>query len=283
MKASEIGLRQAGQICMMDESRRLEFIAEGLPIIFSSAKSLIKASQTLTNFSREVEILEGHAQEECAKILILVDIVRCPPKVIASRIGPMIKWFYDHLARLIYAEAQPWKPASIKQLQEYVDTTRRSHYLEGAYSECIMPNWALFQRESFLYADVIGNEDADPIWSSPLQDWTRSGIDEPITYCIVDALEAFGIFSLPGLQILSQVWGKVDFAGDQDWGVSRTLFDELVDRLYVAKLITERAAEDHACILVNRWQMPMYRIDFSRIPVSLDELRQQREQDLPYY
>src|SRR5713101_5680762 len=130
-RAADIGLGQARQICSMPAKRRFEFIAEGLPTIFRSAQSLIKASQTLSDFSREAEILEGHAQEECAKILILIDVVRCPPKRIASRIGPMMKWFYDHLARLIYADAQSWNAGSMVQLQAYVDEERKSHYLEG--------------------------------------------------------------------------------------------------------------------------------------------------------
>jgi hypothetical protein len=126
-KASEIGLKQAGLICNMPHHRRLEFIAKGLPTLFESAKSLLLAAQTLKDFSREAEILEGHCEEECAKALILIDIIRCPPKNVASRVGPMIRWFYEHLSRLIYAEAQGWKPTNARQLQEYIDDSRESH------------------------------------------------------------------------------------------------------------------------------------------------------------
>ena len=55
-------------------------------------------------------MLEGYAKEEAAKILILVDAVRCPPKLIASKLNRIVGWFYDHLARLIYAEAATGRP-----------------------------------------------------------------------------------------------------------------------------------------------------------------------------
>jgi hypothetical protein len=62
----------------MEAVQRLEFIAKGLPLLFGSAKSLAMASQALKQFPREAEILARHCEEECAKILILLDIVRCP-------------------------------------------------------------------------------------------------------------------------------------------------------------------------------------------------------------
>ncbi len=146
-KIEQIGFKQAAQISNMSAKERLDFIAGGLPIVFASAQSLMAASRALGDHPREAEILEGHAVEECAKLLILVDLLRCPPKRIAARIGPMMRWFYSHQARLIYAEAQSWKPVTGAQLQEYVDHHRPTYYLEGGMSEYIMPNWTLFRRE----------------------------------------------------------------------------------------------------------------------------------------
>ncbi|MER9185932.1 hypothetical protein [Mesorhizobium australicum] len=49
-------------------------------------------------------------------------------------------WFYDHLARLLYIEAQDWRPTDLNELRTYVDQQRRSHYLEGHVGEYILPN-----------------------------------------------------------------------------------------------------------------------------------------------
>jgi len=51
---------------------------------------LLAASKALVERDRAATILKGHAMEEVAKILILMDIVRCPPKLRGERVGPMM-------------------------------------------------------------------------------------------------------------------------------------------------------------------------------------------------
>jgi hypothetical protein len=66
-------------MCQMSFEHRLAFIAEGLPIILASAEGFWGASCQITDHPREAEVLEGFAKEEAAKILILMDAVRCRP------------------------------------------------------------------------------------------------------------------------------------------------------------------------------------------------------------
>jgi hypothetical protein len=72
--------------------------------------------------------------------------VRCPPKLIAGHIGPMMGWFYNHLARLIYAEAQHWKPTNAEKLQSAspiiwevntASTSCRIGHCSGAKRHCM--------------------------------------------------------------------------------------------------------------------------------------------------
>lgn len=281
-KSSDIGLGKAALICNMPAQRRLDFIAEGLPVLFESAKSLAMASQALEAFPREAEILERQCSEECAKILILVDLVRCPPKKVAARVGPMMKWFYDHLARLIYAEAQDWRPVTAAQLQEYINGQRHSHYLEGDYGEYVVENWALFQRESALYADVFADENGDVAWFGPSQGRMRLGNFLPSCFRVVDALDAFGVFSGTGLKILAEVWGKHDVHGDVEWRLTRDLYAPLVERLSGAGLIDERAADEHVRAIGDTWQLPMYNMNLSKISVTMDSLKEQQDALYPY-
>jgi hypothetical protein len=283
-KSEEIGLGQANRICNLPAAQRLEFIAEGLPIVFASAQSLMKASRAIAGFPREGEILERHALEECAKALILVDVARCPAKVVSSRIGWMMRWFGQHLPRLIYVKAQSWKPVSAAQLQDYVDDQRKSHYLEGEYGEYIFPNWELFARESALYADVVGNEDAEPSWHSPLYKtgWELFSDWDCPAYSLVCALEKVGVFTKQSLKIVQDVWGTLDFAGDQSWTETRVLCSQMLEKLRSANCFSGQTTEKDIRCLLGDWQMPMYRIDFSPIKVSLDELRRERERNMPF-
>ena len=284
-KEADHGMKKGRLICKMRADRRLEFIAKGLPIIFESAKSLAMASQALKQFPREAEILRGICEEECGKILILVDIIRCPKKKVAQRMGQMIDWFYCHLARLIYADAQGWKPSNASQLQEYIDSNRRSHHLYGEDGyEDILPNWALFERESSLYTDVVVDENDEPMWLSPMQVSEGDGLGDflPTSFRVVEALEAFGLFTSEGLKVLAEVWGKHDVEGEFSID-PRHPFRELVERLDAAELITEHPSDDHAHDLLNNWQLPMYNMNFTKIPMTLEELLEQRAANMPHY
>jgi len=96
-RSSEIGMKRGWLLASMPSGRRLDVIAEGLPVLLKSADDLLAAATALNDHRRAASILEGHATEELAKILILMDIVRCPDKLRAAITGTMFKWFYDHL------------------------------------------------------------------------------------------------------------------------------------------------------------------------------------------
>ena len=123
----------------------------------------------------------------------------------------MMKWFYDHLARNIYVEAQTWKPMDVKQLQKYVDGDRRSHYLEGEFCDYIFPNWTTWSRERTLYADIDANEDGQPTWNEPLASVPLSSHYEPPAWQLCQALSDFGVFSRQGLEVVSSVWSQTEY------------------------------------------------------------------------
>jgi hypothetical protein len=208
-----------------------------------------------------------------------MDIVRCPPKVRGGLVGQMFDWFYGHLPRLLYAEAQSWKPTTVQQLQEYLDNSRRSHDIEGFAGEFIMPNSTLFDRESRLYADIVTYEDGEPIWSEPSV-WTPVTFGDRRTsiWHVVKTLGDMGAFSRRGLDIVSKVWSAVDFVGEVEcWSVRRELTEQMLEQLYAAGLISQNAEEGQVCDLYNEWQVPMYRLDFKPIEVPLEDLRAWQE------
>jgi hypothetical protein len=214
-KAPDIGLRQAKRLCQLPARKRLAFIADGLPIILESAHGFWNASQQLDAHPREARVLEGFAEEEAAKILILMDVVRCPPKLVSSKLKRIVGWFYDHLARLIYAEAATWKPMHLAQLREYVARQRRGHYIEGYAGEYIMPNWAVYERESSLYADVEACQDGTLQWSAPRHPYVgmaQIGASAPPALRVAEAMQQLGLFTARGLKATSEIWGALSIA-----------------------------------------------------------------------
>lgn len=274
----DIGLRQGRILCQLKRDERLSFIAEGLPVILASALGFWAASQRLEGCSREADVLQNHAEEEAAKILILMDIVRCPERRCGSRLGPMMKWFYDHLARLIYAEACTWRPMHTSQLQAYVDNTRQAHTLEGQMGEYIVPNWELFRRDSALYADVELNEGGVRGWNAPSGSGSRSFFSyRPRCIDVIEAMAALGLFSPEGLRLAGECWGTLEFRNTQGAADSDRLIQQTIRQLVDNKLVTEVAEQKHVDQLYSGWQMPMYNLDFTMIEVPFEQLERERE------
>ena len=282
MPKLKIGLGQARRLTQMKYDERLQFIAEGLPIIVASAAGFLAAAEALkADRPRETDVLKGFAEEEAAKALILIDIVRCPPKLVASKIGTMIGWFYDHLARLIYAKASSWRPTTVTQLQEYVNHNRATHYLDGNYSEYIFPNQELYFRESRLYADVGAHEDGRPYWNEP-KSYTDALLRfEPPAYRALSALAALGAFSSGGLKIVADTWAQQEFRDAETHIDAERLVQTMLERLVEKGLPTESATHDHVAMLYGAWQMPMYNIDLRPIETTIEELQLIRDSEYP--
>ena len=276
-----IGPGQARRLCQMAYDERLAFLAEGLPVILSSAQSMWRGSRKLEKkMPREAGVLRGFAEEEAAKALIFMDAVRCPRHLVASRMGAIVGWSYDHLARLIYAEAIQWSPGNVAELREYVDSHRKAHVLEGDAGEYIVPNWSLYERASRLYADIQAGESGDLAWSDPVDSPFSSGWERPMPHALLlaEAMAELGIFTHEGLKATSEVWGQVEFAKKERRADAIALARKLVTRLIQEGLPSETATkQQHLSALGNYWQLPMYSLDFKMIPVSLQELEAARE------
>ena len=262
-------------MCNLTHKHRLAVLAEGFPIILSSARSLWKAARRLEDeMPREAAVLRGFAEEEASKALILMDYARCPIDLINSNIGKIITWFYSHLARLIYAKSMKLKETNVVELREYVNLFRPSHDIEGDYAEHIIPNWDLYEREGHLYADIVSNEAGYTGWSDPLL-FTSDGhlpLISPRPFLLVESMAALGIFSSRGLRATSQIWGQKEFTHSGTSHDAKVLTEKLLERLNSENLQSIDVTQGHVETLYRDWQLPMYDFDFSPIRVSHQDL-----------
>ena len=283
VKGPQIGLRQADRLCQLGGRERLAFIAKGLPIILRSAQRSWEAARQLrTSHGRESAILEGVAMEEAAKILILTDAVRCPSKLAPSKMNRFVDRFYDHLARLIYAEAVSWKPTHLAQLRKYVDRERRGHYLEGHAGEYIMPNSTIYRRESRLYVDVEAYQDDTLTWSEPSDPYAGRSFftSMPRALRVAAAMEQVGMFTPEGLKAVSEIWGSLEYKDREDHHDGAKLTEQMLKRFHTEGLMLATARDDDVGVLYNDWQIPMCNLDFSLIQVPLEELEAEQEREL---
>ena len=281
-KAPNIGLSQAQRLCQMQQAERLAFIADGLPIILASAQGFWRAASQLDEQVREAVVLERHAEEEAAKVLILMDMVRCPRRLVSSRMGSMVRCFYSHLARLIYAEAVGWRPTDVAELRKYVDMDRKSHHVDGAVGEYIMPNSTIFNREGMLYADIAAYEEEEPRWSDPMDLLhPLSFMGRPPTVLrLAESMSTLGMFNRRGVQITAEVWGKVEFEKAESFREANVLTRTLLKALIDEGLPAEEAEQEDAQLLYETWPLPMYNFDFGMIQVPLEELQDEQDRIL---
>jgi hypothetical protein len=268
-------------------AERLRLIGEGLPVLLTSAQELADAEKQLPReHQRARAILIGQAEEEAAKILILLDAVRCPPRW-QNELNRTLSNFYNHLARLIYAAASGWHAATLPELARYVDHDRTSHYLDGQYGpEFLFRNNLLDKREGFLYADLV-DEDGTLIWRKPGPRFGGIPIEHDIlglnvprfhALPLVEALSRVGVLTQEGLKVVARIWQKFKLNDkthrqEIDAAIQRTL--ETLDNVGCLSGASEQDVRR-----VMDWQWPMYSLEFGEIRVTEDEL--QRERDAAY-
>ena len=281
IKSSDIGQKQLRALSNVPFAVRIDTIAEGLPILLRSAETLYAAREAVGASGRVGQILQGQATEEAAKILILLDYVRCPSNLTARAHG-QLSAVYDHGARLIYAQACRWKPVDVEMLRGYVDLTRVSHYVEGDFGEFILPNWELYTREARLYADLVRSDDGALVWNDP-DDWPEAldlfGLP-PAVISVTRALSRLGAFTRRGLAVIHEVWAGTAFQSAEDHSRSDRLIQETVSRLLDEGLATVEATGEDVQTLYSDWQMPMYAIDVRARAADLETLRAEQAAQL---
>jgi hypothetical protein len=268
-------------------AERLRLIGEGLPVLLASAQELADAEKRLPRkHQRARAILIGQAEEEAAKILILLDAVRCPPKR-QKALNRTLGNFYNHLARLIYAAASGWHTATLPELARYVDLDRTSHYLDGQYGpEFLFRNNLLDEREGFLYADLV-DEDGTLGWRKPgprfggipiEHDILGSSVPRFHALPLVQALSRVGVFTPEGLKVVARIWQPLKLDDQMHYSEIEARNRRTLEA--AEELGYQLEASKEEVRLVMDWQWPMYSLDFTEIKVTEDAI--QRERDAAY-
>ena len=106
-----------------------ESLSEGMPLIVDNATSLDEIARRLHSEGefRASEVFCGFAKEEAAKILILIDYVRCPRSF--ERRAQVLKRFYGHVAKRIHAMACEFPNIwSFDELSKFVESECSPYY-----------------------------------------------------------------------------------------------------------------------------------------------------------
>lgn len=185
-------------------------------------------------------------------------------------------WYYDHLARLLYAEACQWRPVDLKELRGIIDRRRVTHYVEGNMGEFIVPNDLIYRRETRLYADIEALDDGSLQWVGPSGNVGFYN-PKPDALVVAEALGVFGAFTVEGLELISSIWSEVDFQDETPAQENDRLIEATLTQLVERKMASESATTDNARDLYGRWQMPLYALDMKAREVARSALEAEQE------
>jgi hypothetical protein len=269
--------RQTAELGRLSQTRRLDEIAQALPLILNSARELSQAAAALDEeHGRSAAVLLLHADEEAAKGLMLLDLIRCPrrKKLERQRLASQVS---EHLPRLIYAEAAHWSCADWREVVGVVDHLREGFYLDGPSGvDWVYPNSLIHRRETLLYVDRFRWEGAVE-WLAPQAYWPP--FRHSAATGLLGALNGVGAFRREGLELIADSWANLDLKPDTHWQEIATRNRATLQRFDDRGWLADATQGDVRRAL--DWPWPLYDLDLSIRPVDLDAMVAERARYYP--
>ena len=282
MRRAILNLEQLSDIALY------ETLSEGMPLIVDNATSLDETARRLCRDGefRASDVMRGFAEEEAAKVLILIDYVRCPRN--RERRAQVLKRFYGHVAKRIHAMACDFpRIASFGELSSFVESECRPWYLDGPNGvDWIFPNSISEKREHDIYVDYVRDvTDAAGAchWVAPVPPIrVLSHYQAPDSVTLVRLLFGAGAFSTGGLAEIADIWSDFAPVPDTDRVELRRLIFETLNRL---ALCCGAIKEEEARFIVSHWPFPLWPLTMNE-PRSddgdLDGLREERKRTVEW-
>ena len=284
-------------LAQFNDIELFEIVSEGASHIVKNASRLNEAAKTLSGADhyQTSRILSYFASEEAAKVLVLLDVVRCPGGKSQEK-ARTLECFDDHVGKAVYAQACEWRPANFQNVVSYVKEARVPFYLDGPSGhDWIFQNHIEQSRENLLYIDFIReiteeNEPRTRYWVCP--DDEQFTIDAFVDYytppsvTLALTLHSAKITTVPGLRVIAEIWRS--FVPTPDTSIS-----ELTDRnLHTVNVLHERGIldvnrlESSQQYTLSNWPFPLWSIPVGRERARTEQkaiLKKLREERNSFY
>ena len=275
--------RAIRDLCQLDDNRLFEEVEEGISHLLRNVDRLDAAARRLSagNDNQSARILGSLAQEEAAKVFVLFDAVRCPldkPKEKKRTLG----YFYEHLAKGIYAALCGWSLVNFGQVEKQVARERERFYLDGPNNcDWIFPNQITSQREFIQYVDFVCDDTEDKAspseryWQSPSPASMSIGYHTPRVILLARALHRIKATSVCVLSVIAQIWREFELR-------PKTSTSELIDVNALTIKTLEDQRESSAdlsgdrLLICDRWMFPLWPLNLGMRDVKKSDLRQVR-------
>lgn len=272
-------VRKFIQLGNLSDDELFDEASKGLELIFKNATSISNdASFLATNkLKHGCEILQSLAEEEAAKFLMLLDVIRCDKRRNIDNFNKLLKGITSHLTRLIYAECCHYSPHSFGELTKCIDHLREEYYLDGPEGvEWIFRNRLIHERESNVYVDYI-ESDGKYSWQEP-----RPLGQKPLAVLdIITALNNAGCSTSDALRTIADIWRSVEIRDDFPIHDLEKINLETLNALKEKELLIDQPDRVYQTI-IRGWFFPLYSHDLSLKKVKKTDLRKIQDEWSPY-
>ena len=279
--------RAASDLANFSDDLLFKKIAEGLALIVDNAVELDDAARCLHEGGhyRASAIMRGNAREEAAKVLILLDLVRCPRRFQGrSRVA---RRFYGHVAKRIYAMTcdypRIWTFGEVSRL---VEAESRPYHLDGPnWVDWIFVNSVTSDREQALYVDFVQSltpEEAEYFWNAPAAESepVSPRYQTPNCVALIHALSELGAKTANGLSALAGIWrGFTPEPGTDREEIYRLNTGTLEELSALPNTPSDEAASR---FIRQIWSFPLWSLEIEELHQqdlrgALKDLRRERE------
>ena len=275
--------RAVSELANIPDSRLFEEVSEGIPLIVQNAISLDEAAQALYREKqfRVSEIIRGFAEEEAAKVLILIDLIRCPK--IPEQKSKTAKRFYGHVSKRIYATTcSDFRIASFRELCELVEAESSPYHLDGPNSvDWVFPNSITLERERALYVDYVRDiteVSGECSWITPIVSasnlWPPYETSDSVKLSY--ALSEAGANSPKGLAVIANLWRKFKPKPGTDRKKLRKLIVDTLEQLGKSKAEIENQPD--LSYIVSHWPFPLWSMTIKEPRGKSKDLKKLREE-----
>jgi AbiV family abortive infection protein len=273
------------QLSSLNDEDLFIFISEGLSKIAENVAKIELGSTDLTKAgnTRAARILRAISEEEAAKFLILMDVVRCPrqPSEIFSR---QLGYFYDHIAKGIYAQSCYWRCVEFGEVEQLIELFRPDLYLDGPNDvDWIFPNEIKYKRESCLYVDCAADDAGNLKWTTPfpIDETHIIGLRTSMTVKLMYSLLREGFAKVESLKLISKRWRLVKFDNYYDYPMLKHDINGTINDLKEARLLINES-DDYQSFIGEGWFFPLWGFDLKEIRVNEKDLRE-KQKKLDYW
>jgi hypothetical protein len=262
----------------MPKADRHEVLAEGLQLLVEHIGTLYADLLYLAEGDRRrgAAVVDTVASEEAAKLLIILDIVRMgwDDEELVRR---QLRRFYNHLARGMYARLYRGRPADLKEVCNYAEMLRPSHYLDGPNEvDWIFRNEIVAEREEKIYVDYMMAED-QRFWSTPARKVDDFQVRPSLIIKLALALDQVGATSIDGLRITSEAWHGVTLIPSTHWQEVENINRQIVNRLSADGLLKADVTASQVGLVYRHWTFPLGYANLEELKVDSATLQRQRD------